>query len=81
MSNLSRIRAWLLGVSAVLLALCGPALSQDKPAGEIVFSKSSIDRDNPSGLTTEFKAGDYIYGLIRTSQPWSKIYKSEKGPT
>jgi len=32
-------------------------------AGKIVFSKSPIDPAKPAGLTTNFKAGDTIYGL------------------
>jgi len=42
--------------------------------GEIVFSTSPIDPDKPSGLSRQFKAGDRIYGLIRTTKPWSAIY-------
>jgi len=42
--------------------------------GDFVFSKQPIDPANPSGLTTEFQAGDTIYGLIRTKKSWSEIY-------
>ncbi|HEX9595678.1 MAG TPA: hypothetical protein VF982_02270 [Anaerolineales bacterium] len=42
--------------------------------GEIVFSKVPINPDNPSNLTTQFNAGDNIYGLIRTTKPWADIY-------
>ena len=45
--------------------------------GAIVFSKSPIDPDNPSNLTGQFEAGDRIYGLIRTTKPWSVIYNKE----
>jgi hypothetical protein len=42
--------------------------------GEIVFSKKPINPGNPANLTTQFDAGDHIYGLIRTTRPWSEIY-------
>jgi len=42
--------------------------------GEIVFSTQPIDPDNPSNLSTQFTAGDHIYGLIRTTKPWAEIY-------
>ncbi|MDH3640654.1 MAG: hypothetical protein OES38_01060 [Gammaproteobacteria bacterium] len=45
--------------------------------GDIVFSKKPIDPDKPSDLTAQFDAGDHIYGLIRTTKPWSVIYKNE----
>lgn len=45
--------------------------------GEIVFSREPIDPENPSNLTRQFDAGDNIYGLIRTTKPWSSIYKNE----
>lgn len=42
--------------------------------GEIVFSTGPIDPASPTGLTNSFSAGDYIYGLIQTTRPWSEIY-------
>jgi hypothetical protein len=42
--------------------------------GEFVFSKKPIDPARPGELATQFKAGDTIYGLIRTKKPWSEIY-------
>jgi len=42
--------------------------------GEFLFSKKPIDPANPSDLSTQFNAGDTIYGLIRTKKPWSEIY-------
>jgi hypothetical protein len=42
--------------------------------GEFVFSRKPIDPTNPTDLTTQFTAGDTIYGLIRTKKPWSEIY-------
>jgi hypothetical protein len=45
--------------------------------GEIVFSREPIDPGNPANLTTQFAAGDTIYGLIRTTKPWSEIYGKE----
>jgi len=47
--------------------------------GEIIFSRDPINPDNPSNLTTEFNAGDRIYGLIRTTKPWSAIYGNKDG--
>jgi len=45
--------------------------------GQIVFSREPIDPGNPSDLTTQFDAGDYIYGLINTTKPWSEIYRGK----
>jgi len=45
--------------------------------GEIVFATSPIDPANPSGLTRQFHAGDNIYGLIKTTKPWSAIYRNQ----
>jgi len=42
--------------------------------GEFVFSKQPIDPAKPAELTTKFKAGEKIYGLIQTKKPWSEIY-------
>ncbi len=42
--------------------------------GQIVFSREPIDPENPSNLTNQFDAGDHVYGLIRTTKPWSEIY-------
>lgn len=46
-------------------------------AGKIVFSKSPIDPANPANLTTHFKAGDTIYGLIQAGQSWREIYDAQ----
>lgn len=45
--------------------------------GEIVFSKAPINPANPIGLTTQFTAGDTVYGLIQTKKPWSEIYEGK----
>jgi len=42
--------------------------------GDFVFSKKPIDPADPADLARQFKAGDTIYGLIRTKKPWSEIY-------
>jgi hypothetical protein len=42
--------------------------------GQFVFSTNPIDPANPVGLTTQFTAGDTIYGLVQTKKPWSEIY-------
>jgi hypothetical protein len=60
------------------------ATPQAAPAkGRILFSKSPIDPANPQNLTTQFRSGDYIYGLIQADQTWREIYdaknKSELG--
>jgi hypothetical protein len=49
-------------------------------AGKIVFSKSPIDPAKPANLTTSFKAGDTIYGLIQAGKSWREIYGA-KGKT
>ena len=46
----------------------------------IVFSKSPIDPAKPANLTTSFKAGDTIYGLIQAGKSWREIYEA-KGKT
>ncbi|MCX8037705.1 MAG: hypothetical protein N3D11_11800 [Candidatus Sumerlaeia bacterium] len=52
-------------------------------AGKILFSKSPIDPAKPANLTTSFKAGDTIYGLILADKTWRELYnakgKSEVG--
>ncbi len=45
--------------------------------GQIVFSTQPISTGNPSNLTSQFMAGDYIYGLIQTVKPWSEIYSGK----
>jgi hypothetical protein len=45
--------------------------------GEIVFSKQPIDPGDPLDLVKQFTAGDHIYGLIRTTKPWSEIYEGK----
>jgi len=42
--------------------------------GGIVFSKSPINPNAPANLTTSFKTGDYIYGLIQTKQSFKQIF-------
>ncbi|BDD86229.1 hypothetical protein [Desulfofustis limnaeus] len=46
--------------------------------GDIVFSTAPIDPAAPSGLRDHFQAGDYIYGLIRATQPWAAIYNNDR---
>lgn len=46
-------------------------------ASRIVFSSSPIDPANPANLTTSFKAGDTIYGLIQVDKSWREIYEAE----
>lgn len=43
-------------------------------SNRIVFSNQPIDPANPSNLTTEFKAGEYIYGLIQLGKTWGDIF-------
>lgn len=52
-------------------ALAGPAPGP----GRIVFSKSPIDPAKPANLTTSFKAGDTIYGLIMAGKPFRELLK------
>jgi len=51
----------LLLLTLLFLILSMNTLAQ-KP-GEIVFSKTLIDPQNPAALTTQFKSGDTIYAL------------------
>jgi hypothetical protein len=46
-------------------------------AGKILFSKAPIDPAKPENLTTQFKAGDTIYGLIQADKSWREIYKAQ----
>ncbi len=52
--------------------VAGPAAA--KAGGVIVFSSQPIDPKAPANLTTSFKAGDRIYGLMRPLKPWREIY-------
>ena len=47
--------------------------------GEIVFSASPISDPGNVVPQSEFKTGDYIYGIIRLVKPWSEIYNQKKG--
>jgi hypothetical protein len=44
--------------------------------GKILFSKTPIDPANPQNLTTQFRSGDSIYGLIQAEKSWREIYKT-----
>ncbi len=50
---------------------------RESSAGKILFSNKPINPKNPADLTTTFKAGDSIYGLIRVSKPWREICRAE----
>lgn len=41
--------------------------------GTIVFSRSPINVEKPENLTTDFKTGDMIYGLIRIDKSWRDL--------
>lgn len=64
-----------------------PAEAQVKVAevtadrGAIVFSKAPIDPKDPKNLTTEFKAGDRIYGLVLLPESWRATYKARDDAT
>ena len=49
--------------------------SEQKEQG-ILFSKSPIDPQNPSNLSENFRAGDYIYALVLHSKPWSSLFRN-----
>ena len=55
--------------------------SADSPAGggKVVFSKSPIDPANPTDLTTSFKAGDTIYGLVQLDKSFKELSKDTEG--
>jgi hypothetical protein len=46
-------------------------------AGKIVFSKTPLDPAKPANLTSSFKAGDTIYGLIQANKSWREIYEAK----
>jgi hypothetical protein len=48
--------------------------------GKVLFSKSPIDPANPQHLTTQFRSGDSIYGLIQADKSWREIYKAGNKP-
>ncbi|HSA01294.1 MAG TPA: hypothetical protein P5055_11215 [Candidatus Paceibacterota bacterium] len=54
------------------------ASSNPNPAGKgrIVFSKTPIDPSNPQNLTTQFRSGDLIYGLIQSDKSWREVYQA-----
>lgn len=52
-----------VGIILIFLCLICSINVSAQNAGEIVFSKTSIDPANPSGLATEFNAGDPIYAV------------------
>jgi len=55
-----------------------PAQQASASPGRIMFSKSPINPASPDNLTTSFKAGDTIYGLILPGKPWREVYKAGK---
>ena len=72
---------WLLLASCLCLGVSTSAwaqLSDEKTAPPnggfaTIFSKSPINPVKPDKLATAFKAGDYIYGLIRTEKTWRDL--------
>ena len=46
-------------------------------AGTVVFSTAPIDPAKPAGLTSSFKAGDTIYGLIQAAKTWRELYEAK----
>jgi hypothetical protein len=51
-------------------------LAAQKP-GEIIFSSSQIDPSNPSGIKTEFNAGDKIYAVAYLPDILKNLYQNQ----
>lgn len=45
--------------------------------GQTVFSKNPVDPKNLTNLTTSFKDGDHIYGLMQVKKTWRELYKAK----
>jgi len=76
-STLSELNRFMDNFKAAHESYAKKSAEASANLGEIVFATSPIDPAKPAGLTRQFRAGDHIYGLIRTTQPWSAIYKNE----
>jgi hypothetical protein len=51
-----------------------PQVPSSQPvAGNVVYSTTPIDPNNPTNLCLSFKAGDHIYGLILVDKPWREL--------
>lgn len=73
-STLSDLRRYMENFASSYAAYEEEHAQATANMGKIVFSKEPLNPGNPSGLTEQFAAGDYIYGLIQTTRPWSEIY-------
>lgn len=60
-----------------LLVLMGLFAVGVSAQNRLVFSKSPIDPNNPANLTTEFNAGDNIYGLLILNKPLKEFAREE----
>lgn len=55
---------FLLAIST----FCTGAISANNVQSSLIFSNQPIDAKNPQNLQTDFKSGDFIYGLVRFQQ-------------
>ena len=46
--------------------------------GEILFATTPFTGTNNPAVQKTFRAGDYIYGIIKVVKPWSVIYKNDQ---
>jgi len=46
--------------------------------GEMIFSKSPIDVENPGKSVKTLEAGDNIYCLIKVKKTWAEIFGSKR---
>jgi chemotaxis protein histidine kinase CheA len=76
-STLSDLNRYMENFAASYASYSEEQAAAKANMGEIVFSRQPINPGNPSDLTSQFAAGDNIYGLIRTTKPWSDIYRSD----
>jgi len=75
-STLSDVRRYLENFAPVYERYAKKMEAAQANLGEFLFSTTPIDPKNPTNLGTTFKAGDFIYGLIRTQKPWAEIYQN-----
>lgn len=62
--------------TAETAVLTATDLAEPGTPGVIMFSKYPIDPVNPQNLTRQFKAGDYIYGIVWFDKSLKDIYNN-----
>ena len=64
-------------VLACLVSLATGAVAAGD--GSFVFSNQPVDPANPQNLSTSFKTGDHIYGLIQLPRTWCELGNAQGG--